>query len=49
MSFPTTLGMKNSGQNATTVVSTAKMTGPVMRRVPRMDASTPRQPFSRSA
>ena len=41
--------MKNSGQKATTVVRTAKITGPVMRRVPRIDATTPRAPFSRSA
>ena len=40
--LPMELGMKKSGQKATTVVRTAKMTGPVILRVPRIDATTPR-------
>ena len=49
MILPSELGMKKSGQKATIVVRTAKITGLVIRRVPRIDAATPRTPLSRSA
>ena len=41
-------GMKSSGANAATVVSTAKISGTLMRRVPRIAAMTPGVPFIRS-
>ena len=49
MILPSELGMKKRGQKATPVVRTANTTGVVIRRVPRIDAATPRRPFSRSA
>ena len=49
MILPIELGMKKSGQKATTVVRTAKITGRVIRRAPRIEASTPLVPRSRSA
>ena len=47
--LPIELGMKKRGQNATIVVRTAKITGRVIRRVPRIEARTPFEPLSRSA
>ena len=49
MILPIELGMKKRGQKATTVVRTAKITGRVIRRVPRIEATTPLAPLSRSA
>ena len=49
ISLPEGPGTASRAEKAVTVVSTEKMTGPLIRRVPRIAVVSPSRPFFRSA